>query len=221
MEVSIGIYALIFIFFFLIIPGFIARRFYCNGEFSKQVSWNNNTFSNILSSLLAGVILSLIFIFLFNLISSTSINVDSVLAKFDSYFISIETAKNKSALFEGFSNNFYKYYLPFLFGIYFFAAMVGFFLSRVVQIFGLDTKIKFLRFNNNWHYLFTGKILKFKKVDHDHNLRLKVKYTYLDILVQDKGENSTLYSGLFADYDLSSDNVNKLDKIYLYCKSSA
>lgn len=216
MEISIGIYALIFIFFFIFIPGFIARRFYCNGEFSKQVNWSSNTMSNVLSSLIVGFILTLLFISLFNLVSSNTIDVDSILKKFDSYFISAEKEPSKSTLFDGFSSNFYKYYFPFLSGIYLFCAFLGFALSRIILILGLDTKVKFLRFNNNWHYLFTGKILKFKKIDHDNNISLKVKYTYLDILVQDKGDDTSLYSGLFADYDLSCDNLNKLEKIYLY-----
>ncbi|HEX8563705.1 MAG TPA: hypothetical protein VF676_12070 [Flavobacterium sp.] len=216
MEVSIGIYALLFIFFFLVIPGFIARRFYFNGEFSKQVTIGSTTFSNFLSSLFVGIVLSLAFVSLFNFFSDRGIDIDSVLNNFDTKFVSATDAPASVTKFSGLSDNIYKVYLPIIGGIYFFSAIWGFFLSKLVLFFGWDTKWKFLRYNNSWHYLFSGKILKFKRyVSSDIDHRLKVKYTYLDVLVAEKGDETTLYSGLFADYDVSCQDINKLERLHL------
>lgn len=216
MEVTIGIYAIIFISFFLIIPGFLARRFYYNGEFSKQINLNNSTAINLVYSLFVGIILSLCFVALFNSISDNGINIDSVLNSFDANFISQPTTLAYPDKFNGLSQNIYKVYLPFIGAMYFFSAMIGFFVSKFVLFFGWDTRWKFFRYNNNWHYLFSGKILKFKKytasnIDHD----LKVKYTYLDVLVSEKGDETTLYSGLYADYDINPHDISKLEKIHL------
>lgn len=216
MEFSIGIYAIIFISFFLIIPGFLARRFYYNGEFSKQINLNNSSSINLVYSLFVGIILSLCFVVIFNSISDIGINIDSVLNSFDANFVSQQENYNTLGKFDGLSENIYKIYLPFIGGMYFFSAMIGFFFSKFVLFFGWDTRWKFFRYSNNWHYLFSGKILKFKKYTSsniDHNL--KVKYTYLDILVSEKGEETTLYSGLFADYDINPQDISKLEKVHL------
>lgn len=216
MEVSVGIYTIIFIFFFLIIPGFLARRFYFNGEFSKQINISIGSLLNLIYSFFVGVILSLFFVAFLNLIANKEINIDEVLGKFDKNFVVQNQNLVKEDKFTGFSENMYSVYLPFIGGMYVFSSIIGFFISKVVLFFGWDTKWKFFRYGNNWHYLFSGKILKFKR--HSSSLldhKLKVKYTYLDILVSEKGDETTLYSGLFADYDICPNDISKLEKVHL------
>jgi hypothetical protein len=183
MEVSIGIYAVIFIFFFLVIPGYIARRFYYNGEFSKQISWNNNGLTNLFSSLFVGIILCVIYITLINLVSKTPIIVDDFLNQFDRFFVLNDSFSGDKKRFNGFSKSAYDVYLPFISGICFAAALLGFFIGKIVVFFSLDTKWKFLRYSNTWHYLFTGRILKIKSSTKFSKKLPKIKYTYLDILV--------------------------------------
>jgi hypothetical protein len=217
MEVSIGIYAIIFIFFFLITPGFLARRFFYHGEFSKQINLNSNSFMNVIYSLFVGIMLSLVFIYISNCFINNTINIDTILNDFDSNFISTNQELNNLGRFNGLTNNMKSYYLPFIGAIYVFSSMVGYFSSKIILFFNWDTRWKFLRFNNNWHYQFSGRILKFKKnLSVGFNHKLKVKYTYLDILVSENGEKSTLYSGLFADYDINPQDTTKLEKIHLY-----
>lgn len=217
MEVSIGIYAIIFIFFFLITPGFLARRFFYHGEFSKQINLNSNSFMNVIYSLFVGIMLSLVFIYISNCFINNTINIDTILNDFDSNFISTNPELNNLGRFNGLTNNMKSYYLPFIGAIYVFSSMVGYFSSKIILFFNWDTRWKFLRFNNNWHYQFSGRILKFKKnLSIGFNHKLKVKYTYLDILVSEKGDIATLYSGLFADYDINPQDTTKLEKIHLY-----
>lgn len=217
MEVSIGIYAIIFIFFFLVTPGFLARRFYYHGEFSKQINLNINPFMNVIYSLFTGIMLSLVFIYISNCFINNAINIDIILSDFDENFISLNSEVNQNERFNGLTNNMKSYYLPFIGAIYVFSAMVGYFSSKVILFFNWDTKWKFLRFNNNWHYQFSGRILKFKKIfSVDFNHKLKVKHTYLDILVSENGDKATLYSGLYADYDINPQDTTKLEKIHLY-----
>lgn len=212
MEVSVGIYTIIFIFFFLIIPGFIGRRFYYHGEFSKQINTAVGSLLNLIYSFFVGVILSLCFVCILNFISDKGVNIDDVLNKFDANFVSPNADIDQSQKFNGFSKNIYTIYLPFIGGVYLFSAIFGFFLSKIVLFFGCDTKWKFLRYGNNWHYLFSGKILKFKP--HLDN-KLKVEFTYLDILVSEKSDETTLYSGLLADYEICPYDISKLEKIHL------
>jgi len=218
MQVSIGIYALIFIFFLLIIPGFLARRAYYNGEFSKEINWSRNTFSNFLSSLLVGIITVSVFVLIYNLISTSKISFDGILNLLDTYFIGDQYPRVISIKkrFDGFTEVFGSKYLPFIGFSYFFSLIIGFLFNRIVMTFDLDIKFKLLRFSNNWHYLTSGRILRLEKVDLPSEYKkYKVKNTFFDILVAENGDKTTLYSGLHADYEVSSVDVNKLEKIHL------
>lgn len=215
MEVSLGIYAVIFIFFYLVIPGFIYRRSYYNGEFSKQINWSNNSLSNFLSSLFIGIVLQSAIVLIFNSINSNAINIDSILNDFDINFI--KNTDLEEDRFNGFSKKALEAYIPYLGIVYFLSAVLGFFSNQLVITSGLDTKLKIFRFSNTWHYLFSGKILKLKR-NHKNIVSppKMVKYVYVDALVAEGGDKGTLYSGLFADYEINSSDVNKLEKLHLF-----
>lgn len=217
MQVSIGVYALIYIFLFIVFPGFIARRFYFNGEFSKQINWNNNILSNFFYSFIIGLLLTLGIVFGLNFFNKGFVDIDHVLNSFDNNYISLSIDTPKGHKFDGFSNSFYNIYLPFICLIYSLAAVTGYFISRLVQIFSFDSRFKILRYGNNWHYLFSGKILRHGSLKKNGQYaNLEIKYTYLDVLVADTGSSNTLYSGLFGDYELNHKELNKLEKLHLY-----
>lgn len=220
MEISVGIYAVVFIFFFLVIPGFIFRRFYYHGEFSKQLNLSTNSITSLVSALFIGIALTLGFVALHNIFSSNPINLDKALNTFDQNFVnqtdSVSPELKSINKFEGFSKAIYTKYLMYLGAFYAFSALIGFFLSKMILFLGLDTSIKFLRFRNEWHYLFSGKILKFRTLKNSNSEQnLKVKYTYVDVLVSEKDDDTTLYSGLFADYEINANDHCKLEKIHL------
>lgn len=99
--------------------------------------------------------------------------------------------------------------------MYFFSAFIGFAFCKIVLFFGLDVKYKLFRFANEWHYLFSGKILRLENpTKNGFNNKLQVKHLYLDVLVNE-GDKNTLYTGFFGDYDLSHKDYNKLEKLHL------
>lgn len=215
MEVSVGFNTLIFILFFLVFPGFITRRFYYNGEFSKQINSGIGSVINLIYSFFIGVILSLGYIFFINCFRDKNLDIEQILNSFYSNFVSTKESDLDNK-FDGISNTIYNGFLPYIGGVYIFSAVIGLFASKTILFFGVDTKWKFFRYGNNWHYLFYGKILKFKHhFSSDFNHKLKVKYTYLDILVSEKGDETTLYSGFFADYDICPNDISKLERVYL------
>lgn len=216
MEISVGLYAVIFIFFFLIIPGYLWRRFYYHGEFSKQLSLHNNPLINMLSAMFMGIMLSLVFIGIHNVFFTNRIELDNILSDFDTKFVTQTKQVTESEKFNGLASSIYNVYLPFLGILYAFAAGSGILASKLVLFTGFDTKIKFLRFKNEWHYLFSGKILKFKRFQNKNpHGAIKVKYTYVDVLVSEKDHETTLYSGLYADYEINPNDFCKLEKIHL------
>jgi hypothetical protein len=218
MQFSIGLYALIFICVFILVPGYIARRFYFNGQFSKQMLWSSKSLSSLFYSLIIGVLIILIFIFILNQFISNEIDLDNYLFKFHINFISNNEFdyKKLNEIFSGISNNIKYTYLPFLTGLYLFSAFIGFRTCKLILYLGLDVKFKIFRFANEWYYLFNGKILKLENpTKNGFNNNLHVKHIYLDVLVKE-GDVNTLYSGFFGDYDLSHKNYNKLEKLHLF-----
>ncbi|MCO6174442.1 hypothetical protein NHF50_05230 [Flavobacterium sp. NRK F10] len=214
--VSLGIYAITIIFIYVLIPGFIVRRFFYHGEFSKQINHSTNVFVHLIYSSFVGLITILVFISLLNCFDKLEINLDNFLTQFDKKFISIDSEKVTPTDFKGTTKDIYKYYFPFILSLYVFSGTIGFFTSKIIILFNWDTRFKFLRFKNNWHYIFSGKIFKFKKYS-EHSLEntLKVKYTFVDVLVAEESDKPSLYSGLLADYDLCSENINKIERIHL------
>jgi hypothetical protein len=80
----------------------------------------------------------------------------------------------------------------------------------------LDTKYKFLRYANEWHYIFYGRIFYFKKNSFQGlTSNLEIKYTYVDVLVSNDNEKPSLYSGFLADYDLDRKDISKIERIHL------
>ncbi|MEN2487987.1 hypothetical protein AAYQ05_09335 [Flavobacterium sp. B11] len=151
-----------------------------------------------------------------NFFREKNLDIDQIISKFYSNFVIEPSESSTFNKFKGLSNTVYKGFLPYVGGVYIFSAVIGLFTSKIILFLGIDTKWKFFRYGNNWHYLFSGKILKFKNhFSSDFNHKLKVKYTYLDILVSEKGEETTLYSGFFADYDICANDISKLERVYL------
>lgn len=106
--------------------------------------------------------------------------------------------------------------------IYGSAIFFGFLLHYLIQKLDWDKKTKLLRFKNIWYYVFSGEILKFKKflkasIDVKIDAMTKDQntiVTYADVLCEENG-TTKLYTGYLVDYDLDSNDMHQLDKIYL------
>ncbi len=72
-----------------------------------------------------------------------------------------------------------------------------------------DRTIKLFRFQNEWHYLFSGEILDFPKIPGKGS---DIDFTYVDALVETE-EGTVIYKGVLQDYILSKDGG--VDRIYL------
>jgi hypothetical protein len=87
------------------------------------------------------------------------------------------------------------------------ALVVGGGLHGIVRTSQLDLRWEWLRFNNEWHYLFSGEVWLFeKKTDQT------VDWVFASVVV-DQGEASILYWGRLIDYVF--DRAGTLDKIIL------
>lgn len=78
---------------------------------------------------------------------------------------------------------------------------------ELVEHFDLDIRVRWLRFNNEWYYLLSGRILNFP--DWYGSEAGKVAKVQVDVVVETK-EGSVLYCGLLDEFYLSKDGLDRI-----------
>ncbi|MEX2231046.1 MAG: hypothetical protein WD824_02710 [Cyclobacteriaceae bacterium] len=187
---------------FLLAPGVSYRYAYYSGAFSQQ--YFKTSFSDLLiAAILPAVIIHAI---LFYCVVQHYYEIDS---KTIGVLLSgITEPANVKAAFSNLYYNAKEIYI-YLAGASILAAAAGAAIRSLVRGLRIDRIWEPLRFQNRWHYLFTGEILDFPG---QLGSPEEVDFVYVDALV-DCDEGSVLYSGILADHILSKDGG--LDRIYL------
>lgn len=214
-----------FIAFFvsIIIPGIIFRRFYFYGEFSKQFNTKDPVLHSIFFSIVPGIVIQILSFIIYSL----SLDFDSSLLDVYVIFrdITSDGSNGTDKLTEDFINNNLITFLLYSLGVFTFSAFLGWSSSRLIRKRQWDKKYKLFRFKNQWYYIFSGEVLNLRKFEEAHNFSFKrnkssqqdIFITYADILVSvsEQNDRKELYTGYVVDYDLKSDDITQLDKIYL------
>ena len=186
----------------ILYPGFLFRRFYFTEEFSREY-FKQNVTDLIFSSILPGFLIHFLGYFLF-IKGRTQIDV-----------ITIGTLLSGTSDADKVTHAFKAVYekAPFLIRYFTGVSLVGMtagFLSKLtVRKLKLDRKIKLFRFQNEWHYIFSGEILDFPKVPGKAD---DIDCSYVDALVK-TDEGTVIYTGLLTDYILTREGG--IDRIYL------
>jgi hypothetical protein len=181
--------------FLLLFPGITFRRFYYTEEFSKQY-FKRNFFDLFISSILPSIFIHLS---LSLIVSILGYQVDfKVLGK-------LLTADGYSEIvFSNIQSNTIKisiYYLSSLF----IGVITGYLSKRVIRYYNIDSRRKFFRYNNSWHYIFTGEFFNFPRASFDliDDSFKSIEFVYVDALVE-SSEGTIIYDGILVDYELSS-----------------
>ena len=212
MGIDIGFNALV-ILIFLIIPGVIFRRFYFQGEFSKQFKLHNLTLT-LIFSLVLGIIIQVISFslyryqieaFVLNYLNTEDSFLSNVKGIYDA-LIKIETECMTS------ESNYFFQIVIFLVYSYVVAFLCSIFVWAFVRLLKLDRAFKIFRFNNHWNYYFKGEIKDFREFKHLD--KGKVLYTEADVILQTNSGDRKMYSGILSQYTIEP-KTNKLENIYL------
>ena len=220
MNLTLGFIAF---FITIVIPGILFRRFFFYGEFSKQFNTKDPVLHSIFFSIVPGIIIQLLSFSIYNL----SLGFDSSFLDVFTIFrdITSDGANGTQEATKSFINN--DIIIFFLYSLFVFtlSSFLGWVSSRVIRNRNWDKKFKLFRFKNQWYYIFSGEVLNMKKFKEAHNVSFKnnkgkiqdTLMTYADILVSvsDQSDRKELYTGYVADYDLRSDDITQLDKVYL------
>ena len=183
--------------FVLLYPGILFRIAYLNGPYSRK---------NIQSSLVDEVVLSLV----------PSLFLQCVGYWIAGHFYTIHLELVYQLLI-GASNPAYKpdfnlagiSIVPFA-GynavLLILAVVVGRVARKLVQQTKADLKYHSLRFNNDWYYLLSGRIVDFPGWEGHSE---EIEYVFADVLVETK-ECSFLYCGVLEEYYFSKDSLDRL-----------
>lgn len=186
----------------LLYPGFIFRRFYYTEEFSREY------FKQTITDLLVAAILpsTLLHIAGYFLLIRHRYVID--IATIGTLLSGTSDGTKVTAAFQNIYANAGKIVIYFI-AISIVAALAGLAAKYIVRKLKLDRKFKLFRFQNEWHYIFSGEILDFPRVPGDAS---DISIRYIDALVK-SDQGTIIYTGILADYVLSQDGG--IDRIYL------
>jgi hypothetical protein len=197
MNIAVGALVLLL----LIFPGILFRFAYLSGPYSRK---------NFQSSISDEVVLSLIPAFLIQSLAYCvteyilSIDIDvSLLIRLVAQIQSItpqefEAIEHSILFFAVYST------ITCIFGF-----LSGKLFRNLVSRYNWDIKYHSLRFNNEWYYLLTGRILDFPS---NSGNSAKINLVRVDVMSESQG-TAIIYSGILREFYLSK--TDGLDRIYL------
>lgn len=220
MNLTLGFIAF---FIAIVIPGILFRRFFFYGEFSKQFNTKDPVLHSIFFSIIPGIVIQLLgFVIYYAALGfdSSFLDIFTIFRDFTS-----DGSNGTEQVTKDFINDHIITFFVYSLFVFSFSSLLGFLSSRIIRLRKWDKKYKLFRFKNQWYYIFSGEVLNMKKFEEAHKVSFnKNKFfeqdtlmTYADILVSvsDDNDRKELYTGYVVDYDLMSDDISQLDKIYL------
>ena len=183
------------IIFIIVSPAILARRVYYTRELSKSFTLRN-TLQEIFSAIFLSFILHFLWIQFveclgnsidFEITFKLLLNPESIkeyshitvnIRKIFSYFISLALA----------------------------SAVASYILRNIVRTYGFDRRFKFLRYDNNWYYIFSGEVLDIKEYNKNTDVQSsQINDRIVDVLTK-SADKYVLYRGNLVDYQLNSNN---------------
>lgn len=212
MNAELGFNTIILLILFFI-PGYLFRRFYFQGEFTKQFQSKDWAYNISVNTIVGSIIQIWCFVIFKKLIKaldykkdilklaeiSTIDDVVKALSKFDIiYFIKSEN-------------------VVILMTFYFLIICLISLISssciwKIVRLFKLDRKYTIFRFNNHWNYYFNGEIKDMN--DFSFLPKGRIAFTEADILTQTASGETKLFSGILSQYTIDP-KTNQLKNLYL------
>ncbi|WP_405378252.1 hypothetical protein [Nonlabens sp. Asnod3-A02] len=220
MNLTLGFIAF---FISIIIPGILYRRFFFFGEFSKQFNTKDPVLHSIFFSIVPGIIIQLLSFVIYFLLFGFKTDFFNIFLIFQD--ITSDGTIEAKVVTQDFINNDIVRFIYYSLFVFILASVSGWSSSRLIRNRNWDKNYKLFRFKNQWYYIFSGEVLNMKKFEEAHKVSFKnnkgeeqdILMTYADILVSvsEQNDKKELYTGYVVDYDLKSDDITQLDKVYL------
>lgn len=202
MNINIAFNTIIYIMVFLF-PGILFRRAFFSGKFNKHFDSGNNI-ERLLWNILFSIICLSLFCGFVTFIDSFTDNKLTKIFSIDSQEILnnfVLVYENKFPLIlnnsESLSDVFYA-----LASIYCFSAIIGFYIHKVIFIFGFEKRFSIFKFQNNWDYLTNSN----RQNNINHKLG-DIHYTKVDI----KTNDNELFTGKL--HEIIFDKDGKIEAV--------
>lgn len=191
------------IFLFILIPGITFRRFYFQGEFSKQ--FNSKSLAHSMSaSIFPGIIIQFFTVFLYksyiNDIDGGSVEI---------FYKKLSENTLPENIFDSVLLINLLTYIVLMLMISFFFAEISF---RFVKLIRADRWSTIMRFRNHWNYYFKGELKGFK--EYRGLIKGDLVEVRADVLLRVQSEEPRLYSGVLVQHTLNSE-THELENVFM------
>lgn len=190
-----------------IFPGFIFRKCYYTGEFTKQFNQSNEFDKLLWNVFFSGISIGFTFLLIYLFRNLTGLEVLDSLSYETINQLSEPIANNKIPQKDIIYKT-YKDLLVIIGLIYFFSCFFGLTLHWLVRTLRLDVWSPLFRFKNYWYYyIHGGKIL------YNNPGNKKLAFTKADVLCEIGGQTK-MYSGILSQYTVNKED-NNLENVFL------
>jgi hypothetical protein len=196
MNVALGTIIIIFLFS----PGIIFRIAYLNGPYSKQ-NFKSSPVDELFWSIIPAVFIQFTGVLFVETFTPYSINLETL------FYLIVGNASDKINF--PYIKEALPGFLTYSFLTFVISGALGFGLRSLVKKLRLDLKYRFVRYNNDWYFLFSGLLLEFPGMPGDTK---DIEVIQVDALTK-TNEGNVLYSGYLLDFFLSK--TEGLDRLYL------
>ncbi|MGB3591475.1 MAG: hypothetical protein WBA16_07280 [Nonlabens sp.] len=180
--------------FILLAPAILARRIYFTKELSKSFT-SKNTLRELFSSVfLAGLLHS----FWIVVVQCCGYKID-----FEIVFRLLFDARSITD-YTNITGNIYEVIAYFL-SLTLLATIISYLFRNLVRVNAWDRQYSFLRYDNNWYYLFSGEVWDIPTYSESEITSADIDQRVVDILVN-TDDGQTIYRGNLVDYQLNKDN---------------
>lgn len=190
-----------------IFPGFLFRKCYYRGEFTKQFNQSNEFDKLLWNVFFSGTSIGITFLSIYFFRNLSGLEVLDSLSYDTINEIAAPISDNKIPEKDVIYKT-YKDLILIITLIYFFSCFFGITLHWLVRSLKLDVYFPLFRFKNYWYYyIHGGKILYSNPSDK------KLAFTVVDVLCEIAGATK-LYSGILSQYTINRED-NNLESIFL------
>ncbi|MEJ5993450.1 hypothetical protein WG904_03390 [Pedobacter sp. Du54] len=206
MELNVAFNTLIAVMM-AIFPGFLFRKFYYRGEFTKQFYQSNQIDKLLWNIFFSFVTIAFTISSLYLFKTAFGTNVLESISYENIKNITDALAKNNMPARDVMKQS-YEDIILIVASIYFFSCFFGYMLHWLVRVLKLDARFQLVRFKNYWYYFFHGGKILFKNTSDK-----KFAFAQADVLCEFSGKIK-IFSGIVSQYTINRDD-NALENIFL------
>lgn len=189
--------------FILLAPGFLSRIAFNSSKLSVR-NPNRNLINELTWSIIPSLTIHIVAITLIERLSNYYVDFNQL----GNLILGVTSENTVGKSFNQLREFIYPIFF-YNFSVFTFSFLIGYGIQKVIRKLRYDKSIRYLRFSNKWHYIFTGECLDFPDVPDDFE---EITDKIINVLCKVNGRN-ILYTGEYFNYYIDSNG--DLEAIHL------